>query len=245
MSKAKLKIAPLKEVIFELHWFGSFDTLGTPMDEGFDLAQGIFAIKLKEDYPLHKKLLPDGAPIRIFGGPLHQYWKGEFKWPVIQHGMGLLAINEVETGYEWEATFKPTVLKTIGMLAASYEDPRKFNKAKLIYVDAWDLDGDDPKNFMEKNLRTSFASNYPTPGKLKNFNILQIFELEDGSTMQLTIADGINNKNQKPSIVWTTTVEKKCNLEIEEITEWLEYAHSAASNMFKEMLNPEFYASLD
>lgn len=245
MSEAKLKIAPLKEVIFELHWSGSVDNSGSPVDDGFDLAQGKLAEKLKQDYPVHKKLIPDGVPFRIFGAPLHQYWKSEFKWPVIQHGCGMLAVNEVELGYEWEDTYKPTVLYAIKMLSASYEDPIRFNKAKLQYIDAWDVDAEGAKAFVEENLRTNIKSNYPLPGKLKSFNLFQIFELEDGSEMQLNITNGINNQNQKPCVIWTTTVEKKCNFKQEEIVDWLETAHTAASNMFKKMLNPNFYASLD
>ncbi len=245
MSKAKLKFAPLKEVIFELHWSGSIDNSGAPVDDGFDLAQGKLWEKLKPEYPVHKKLIPDGIPFRIYGAPLHQYWKGEFKWPVIQHGFGMLAVNEVELGYEWEHTYKPTVLNAIEMLIASYEDPIKFNKAKLQYVDAWDVADEDPKVFVEVNLRTNIQSNYPLPGKPQSFNLFQSFELEDGSEMQLTIANGTNNQNQKPSVIWTTTIEKKCNFKQEEIVEWLENAHTAASDMFKKMLNPEFYASLD
>jgi len=124
------------------------------------LAQGKLAEKLKHDYPVHKKLLPDGMPLKIFGGPMHQYWKGEFTWPVIQHGFGMLAVNEVESGYEWESTYKPTVLKAIDLLIDSYDDPIDFSKVKLQYVDAWDLDNEEPKNFMAQNLGTNIESNY-------------------------------------------------------------------------------------
>lgn len=69
--------------------------------------------------------------------------------------------------------------------------------------------------------------------------------MNDGSEMQLTIANATNNQTQKPSIIWTTTIEKRKNLEKKEIVDWLETAHKAASDMFKIMLNPDFYASLD
>ncbi len=238
-------MAPLKEVIFELHWSGSTDNSGAPVDDGFDLAQGKLAEKLKSTYPVHKKLYPDGMPIRVFGAPMHQYWKGEFQWPVIQHGCGMLAVNEVESGYEWERTYKPTVLNAIEMLISSYEDPIKFNKAKLQYVDAWDVSGEEAAAFIEFNLRTAIKSSYPMVGKQKSFNLIQTFELEDGSEMQLTIATGTNNQNQQPAVIWTTTIEKKDIFKQEEITLWLELAHTTASEMFKNMLNPDFYASLD
>ena len=159
MSEAKLKLAPLKEVIFELQWAGGVDTNGNPIDDGFDLAQGKLAEKLKIEYPVHKKLIPDGIPFRIFGVPLHQYWKDEFKCPVIQHGSGILAVNDVEINYEWEQTYKPIVISAINSLINSYDEPIKFNKAKLQYIDAWDYHEQDPKDFVKDNLIRLLSAN--------------------------------------------------------------------------------------
>ena len=243
MSEVKLKNAPLKEVIFELHWAGNSDTPG--VDDGFDLAQGKFAEKLKLDFPLHRKLIPDGTPFKIYGMPIHQYWKAEFQWPVVQHGHGIMAVNEVESGYEWERTYKPNVIGAIKKLIDSYEDPIKFNKAKLQYVDVWDVEVENIKTFIEENLRTTIQSNYPLPGSFKTLNLFQVFDLEDGSEMQLSITNGVNNQSQKSSVIWTTTIEKRYNFNQEEIVDWLEKAHTAASDIFKKMLNSDFYASLD
>jgi hypothetical protein len=61
MSATKLKNAPLKEVIFELHWECSNDPSGVKIDRGFDLAQGKFADLLKPEFPLHRRLIPDAV----------------------------------------------------------------------------------------------------------------------------------------------------------------------------------------
>ncbi|MDN3658941.1 TIGR04255 family protein [Ferruginibacter paludis] len=245
MSQAKLKNAPLKEVIFELHWTSNLENATVQVDEGFDLAQGKFAEKVKSKYPVHKKMVPDGIPFKVFGTPLHQYWTGEFRWPAVQHGLGLLAVNDVEAGYQWEATYKPIVLDAIEKMISSYDEPLNFNRMKLLYVDAVDVNEEHSIPFIEANLRTNIQSNYPLPGKPKNINLFQSFELEDGSELHLTIATGVNNQNQNRSVIWTTTVEKKGSFKEHEILKWLESAHTAASNMFKNMLNPDFYASLD
>lgn len=245
MSSTKLKKAPLKEVIFELHWQGSPDAMGVLRDEGFDLAQGKFADRLKKEFPVHKKLIPDGVPLHVFDAPIHQYWKGEFKWPVVQHGQGMLAVNEVEAGYEWEKTFKPTVLKAINLLLDSYEVQPQFNRAKLQYIDAWDVADTDPRTFTKENLLTQIKIGYPMPGTLGNFNIFQSFVLDDGSEMQLNIANGVNNQNQMPSVVSTTTVEKRAIFTQATLVDWLEMAHSKTSHMFKTMLDPDFYGNLD
>lgn len=245
MSFTKLKNAPLKEVIFELHWDCPIDSSGAQYDAGFDLAQGKFAERLKTDFPVHKKLIPEGMPFKLFGVPMHQFWKGEFNWPVIQHGQGMIAVNEVEDGYEWEVAFKPLVIKAINQLISSYEEELSFNRTKLQYIDAWDIDDNNPEEFVENNLQTKIIANYTQPGRLTGFNIQQNFDLGEGSILNLSISNGINNQNQKKSVVWTTTVEKRAKMSIEEIVSWIEFAHSSTSNIFKQMLNPDFYASLD
>ncbi len=245
MSSAKLKNAPLKEVIFELHWECPFDSNGHPYDAGFDLAQGKFAERIKPEFPVHKKLIPDGAPLKIFGAPKHQYWKGEFVWPVIQHGQGMIAVNEIEQGYEWENAFKPLVIFAIEQVFASYEEDISFNRVKLQYIDACDLNGMEAQDFIAQNLQTEIRNGYELPGALRSVNIQQNFALSDGSIMSLNIANGINNKNQQPSVIWTTTVENHSKMKVEEVVVWLENAHTATSSMFKKMLNPDFYASLD
>jgi uncharacterized protein (TIGR04255 family) len=245
MSSSKLKNAPLKEVIFELHWECGIDSNGAFYDAGFDLAQGKFADKLKASYPIHRKILPDGAPIKIFGAPLHQYWKGEFVWPVIQHGQGMIAVNEVEQGYEWEASYKPALVNTIHQLIDSYEEKLLFNRLKLQYIDAWDLNGQDALEFISQQLQTEIRNYYQTPGNLRSINIQQNFDLENGLIMSLNIFNGINNENQQPSVIWTTTVERHSRMNVDEVVESLESAHAEVSEMFKRMLNPEFYASLD
>jgi uncharacterized protein (TIGR04255 family) len=103
----------------------------------------------------------------------------------------------------------------------------------------------DPSEFIAKNLQTEIHNNYDLPGKARSFNIEQNFELNDDSLMSLKISTGLNNNNQQPSVIWTTTVEKKSKMIIEDVTFWLESAHRTTSMMFKKMLNPEFYASLN
>lgn len=244
MSSAKLKNAPLKEVVFELYWECNTNN-GMQVDTGFDLAQGKFADKLMNDFPVHRKIVPDGIPLKIFGAPLHQYWAGELKWPVIQHGQGMIAVNEVEDGYEWK-TFEPLIIKAITLLTESYAEPLKFKRVRLQYIDAWDLDdGINAEDFVTQNLQTQVTNSYQLPGDLSNFNIQQTFKLSDSSLMSLNISDGINNQNQKQSVIWTTIVEKKAPMLIDEIKKWIVTAHTASSEMFKKMLNTEFYASLD
>jgi uncharacterized protein (TIGR04255 family) len=245
MSSTKLKNAPLKEVIFELHWNSVIDNSGVQSDRGFDLAQGKFAHKINHDFPIHRKLIPDNIPIRIFGAPLHQYWKAESKWPVVQHGQGMLAVNDVELNYEWEKSFKPLVLHIIAELVSSYDELPIFNRLKLQYINAWDVENSNSSNFISENLLTEVKTGYKVSGSPKHFNIFNSYQLPDSSEMQIVISNGINNLNQENSVIWTSTIEKVAKFNVEEIESLLENAHSELSKMFKTMLNPDFYDSLD
>ncbi|MEB2782682.1 TIGR04255 family protein [Algoriphagus sp. C2-6-M1] len=245
MSSTKLKKAPLKEVIFELRWEPAVDITGVQIDNGFDLAQGKFASRQEQEFPVYKKLLPDNIPFKIYGSPINQFWKGELEWPVVQHGQGVLAINDVEASYEWEEKFFPLIKATVGNLIASYSTPLKFNRIKLHYIDACDIVEGDGIEFMKTNLQTEILTRYEIPGNQRNFNIQQGYELEEGSVLTLSISNGLNNQNNQKSVIWNTVVEKAGKIEKFEIIPWLESAHSHTSSMFKKMLNPDFYANLD
>ena len=245
MSETKLIKAPLKEVIFELHWNCPIDNSGIQTDVEFEFAQGRFAERIKKYFPVHKKLLPDGFPINIIHSPIHQYWKGEFRWPVVQHGQGMIAINEIEEGYEWEASFKPTIEQVLKVLFESYENNTKYERLKLQYIDAWDLNNEDPYEFIKNNLLTSIQTSYKSFGVAKDVNLFQSYELEDKSNLQVNISNGTNNKTQCKSIIWSTTVEKFGRFSQNEIMEWIEFAHKICSETFTNMLNKEFYEELD
>jgi len=245
MSSSKLKNAPLKEVIFELFWDCSVDSMGIQTDEGFDLAQGVFSTFLKPEFPVRKKLVPDNIPLKVFGVPIHQYWKGHMKWPVIQHGQGMIAINEVESGYEWNKTFKPIIISTLSHLVKSYDRELIFNKCRLQYIDVWEMQGQKPEEFIATNLQTQISTNYSSPGNLTGIHIQLNYSLEYNSQLSLNIVNGINNQNQNQSVVLTTLVETNNKANQEGVIKWLDFAHQNTSEMFKKLLKPEFYASLD
>lgn len=245
MSDTKLKNAPLKEVIFELFWECSIDGTGMQVDDGFDLAQGIFSNNLKSNFPIHKKLIPENLPFKVFGAPIHQYWKGQMQWPVIQHGQGMIAVNEVEKGYEWEETFKPNVISTVHKLVESYDRHLNFTKCRLQYINARELTDQEPIGFVNEYLQTQISAGYPSPGNLSGFNIQTNFQLSSDTQMALTITNGIDNQTQNKTVIWTTLVEKNGKMQTEDVLLWIDFAHDHTSSIFKKMLKPDFYASLD
>lgn len=242
MSSTKLKNAPLKEVIFELHWEGETNENGVLVDSGYDLAQGLFWSAVKDNYPIKKRLYLEGSPFKIYGMPEHQYWTDQQEWPVVQHGPGTLAVNEVEKGYEWQNKYKNKVIDAVEAMIKSYEKELKIKLIKLQYIDQ--AETKDTFDFLNNNLQTKIDTKYNLPGEKEFYNIVQTSKLEDGSYMILNIKNGIDFANNTNIITWTNTIQKN-NVVCNEIETWLENAHKVASDFFKNMLNNDYYDSLD
>lgn len=244
MSVEKLKHAPLKEVIFEVYWSGVNQHEGIAEDIGFDNAVGRFWERIKPIAPIQKRLIPAASDVKVFGIPIYQYWKGELTWPVIQHGPGILTINETESNYQWEKSYQPLILETLEKVQNSYDNELNFNRVTLRYIDAFELNESDIYTFVNENLQTSIDYRFPFPGKKGDFNLIQKFNLESDTTLQLQINSGFNNQTNQPAVVMVTFIEKSGEMN-QEIMKWLDFAHDQTSNMFKQILKPEFYALLD
>lgn len=177
----------------------------------------------------------------------HQFWTGELTWPVVQLGPGILSVNNTEANYIWTETFHPHILWALDVLETSYEKEFVFKSAALRYIDAVDLDESlsDLRHFVAENLRTQLSNDYKVPGILKNLNIVQSYEIEDGSVLNLQIHNGVNQSNGKNSLIWITEVQKSGNLFKKDLKHWLGMAHDITSDTFVNMLNPDFYDSFN
>lgn len=241
----KLSNSPLKEAIFELHWECPSDALGQPHDEGFDIAQGVFFEKIRQEFPIHRELMPSPLPIRVFRVPVHQYWKGNNLWPVVQHGRGMIAVNDIGLNYIWDKGFNDLIYYSIQKIAESYITPRNFNKIKLQYINAVELDSSTSSlQFVEANLQTKLNTNYQLPGEFDGFNFQQISSQPEGYKLNFTIANGVNKDNQAHSVIWTLTGEKLGAIKSEDIRPLVDTIHRVISEMFENICEKNFYASL-
>lgn len=247
MPRHKLKNAPLQEVIFELFWKLPVDSDGFPFDPGFDMALGRFQAQIRKEFPVQKRLLPESFPIRIVPSVAYQFWKDEFTWPVIQIGPGRLTVNDTEKNYSWKGNFQSNIKKAVAKLQNSYDKKIEIEKVKLMYIDAVEYDPvvESPAAFLARNMKTEIINKYSSFGKMRALNILQVFDLEQDTTLQLNIQTGIFNKTGNPAIVWTTAVERSKELNNNNLFQWLEYGHNTVSKNFIDMLNPDFYDKFD
>ena len=245
MVDIKLKNAPLKEAIFELFWNGPIDKSGFPIDNEFDLAQGRFDVEIRKDFPVYKRLIPANSPIKILGQPIHQFWRNQLQWPVVQLGQGIMTVNETEKGYIWD-NFRKIIHDSIQILIKSYDTSPSFKRLSLRYIDSVDL----PENitlldFVNSSFKTNITNSFMVPGEMAGLNFNQIFTVFQNSKVHLNIQSAINNLNGKPAIVWITLIETNEIPSIDDISKWIDKAHSTCSNLFKQTLSESFYETFN
>lgn len=197
---------------------------------------------------IHEGGTPAGVNIKIYPKPIHQYWKAELTWPVVQFGPGILTLNDTEKNYIWEDNFRPNIETALESLLQSYKREMPFNKISLRYIDSIDLPdgGIEPKEFIGENFQTSINNQFSVPGKLSGLNIHQIYSLADGTNISINIQTAKNTVNKKNAIVWITGAEKSgTGFRKDDITEWVDKSHKILSETFVKMLNPDFYAKFD
>jgi len=246
MSKIqKLPKAPLQEVIFELLWEIGFDQQGSPVDSEFEFAQGLFANNVLPEFPVGKRTMPEGSPIKIYPKTIHQFWKAENKWPVLQIGPGIFAINDTEENYDWHNKFFPLIKNGIDKLEKSYRHSLVYKNVSLRYIDAVEMtieERSDILKYVNDRFNLELSHGFSVPGSLSNLNLTQTFDVNEETKVSLIITDGVNKFN-KPALIWQTHIISNARKDKSNIIEWVEMAHKITSNIFVDMLDKQFYDS--
>ncbi len=237
----KLPNAPLQEVVFELLWEMDYDNSGKPIDPEFEFAQGLFAGKIKKDFPLHKRTIPEGAPFSIYPKPIHQFWKGENQWPVVQLGPGILTVNDIEQNYTWKK-YKRLVLDTVQLLNTVYTKKLRFIFISLKYIDAVETKGENVLGFINKNFNVDIKNRFQYDNEIVNLKINETFRIENVGNLDVLISSGFNQE-QKPAVLWQSNIFFKHKFFEFDIQKWIEEAHNVVSNHFKEIVKDSFYAN--
>ncbi|MBD8490075.1 TIGR04255 family protein [Echinicola sp. CAU 1574] len=243
----KLANAPLQEVIFEVRWELSPDSSGKQMiDAGFPFALGKFQDFIKGEFPLKISKVPTEIPSQMMGyQTMYQFWKGNKTWPVIQFGPGILTVNDTEKNYIWEDNYYPLIKETIGFLLKAYEQKINFVGCTLRYVDVVEVEKyghESWESFVKKHINIAFENKFNTRGELENFRFDQSFKVNNLGTLNVNMSSGQNNK-KKPLFIWQTGLSRSGRTDFTELVEWLEKAHTCASNVFKELCKKDFYGS--
>ncbi|MCK9452745.1 MAG: TIGR04255 family protein [Bacteroidales bacterium] len=237
---SKLPNAPLQEVIFEMLWEIGRDEHGIPLDEEFNFAKGVFANLTKHDFPFRKKAPLAGMPISLYPAPVHQFWKAENTWPVLQIGPGMLVVNDIEANYTWD-NYKKLIHKAIKYLAKSWQKELTFITIRLKYIDAYTIGDKNKINFINNNFNLRLDNPFIENIDVDNLNLNQSFKLAQNNFLEVLLSTGLSHDN-KPALIWQSTVYYEGKMAQNQLAEWLDKAHEIASNHFKQFINPDFYA---
>lgn len=243
---SRLPSAPLQEVIFEVHWdLSTEDSSDKKIDLGLELAVGALRNLVKNKFPVFKKKHPDWFPADLLAHNAHyQFWTEERKWPVLQLGPGIFTINDTDENYDWDGSFLPIAKDSLANLYLAYENKLAPTKLQLRYIDSVDVENHNFVNwidFFNKNFNINFSNQFNPQGKIHDFRLEQTFKLEDNNLLKLVFTNGKStNRNM---FIWESSVYSKQSFNKDEILPWLENAHKCTSQLFRDILTPDFYAS--
>lgn len=238
----KLNNAPLLEVILEVRWEIETSEEKIVYDPGFELAQGVFASKISQELPYYKRIGPAVSPPAYKA--VHQFWKAEREWPVVQLGPGIMTVNDIGTNYEWDASFKPLVIRALQALNISYKANIRYNFFLLRYINALAV----PKevnfySFVEDVLQIRIEKRFDFQGTFDDFAFSETYSLPNESEINLAANSGVNIATQQQALIWQLSVIKNAALGFEEINSWIEESHVHTSSLFRKIISQKYYDS--
>lgn len=240
---AKLQNPPVQEVVFEARWKPDSTTESQlPYDSKFEFAQGRVAEQLEQHgFCVHRRIAPDHIATPLLTEQIvHQFWQAKGEFPLVQFGPCIVTVNEAGAGYKWERGFRPLLQKTLQRLLESYNGELTLSDVKLCYIHALDLPaGMDFLQHLQK-LQVNLQFGIQSQQELSDVSVNFGYRLDHDSTLHCSMQSAINNRTGNPALIWHTVVHRnQCEAwegqrrVLGSVMQWCQYAHSAASNLFK------------
>ncbi len=245
---SRLVNAPLQEVIFEVGWSLDIDaSSGIETDSRFNLALGSLKTLVKKEFPFHVARVPfyELAPHAFNRQAVMQFRKEPKGRPLLQLGPGVFTVNDTDKDYDWNESFKPTLLYGLEKLEEAYDGSMLYEHAVLRYIDSVRVDDygfTDWGSFIAKNLRFSFENSFDTDMLPRDVSFQQLFDRPNGDQLQLLVGSGTNTEGER-CLIWETVVSRKHAFDKEGLIAWGQEAHVYSSTIFKQFCQPEFYGS--
>jgi len=245
IARNVLKNAPLKEVIFELHWELDFiPEQKAHTDLGFDEAVLNFKSASQQDFKYFKLIAPSAIPAQfLINRVTHRFFNEKDKHPLFQLGPGVFTVNDNNKNYTWNE-FENLILKGTEYLKNSYEKDLIISKLELRYIDAVNCNvlGEKKKiDFVRENFHVN-PDPYPfVNGDLIDINFSKRFLIENDSYLNITVATGRDESNNEDLIIWHTYINNKERVTWSDLPQWIKAAHSVCSDTFKKMISNKLY----
>jgi len=252
MGRKILKNKPLVEAIFDLRWELQGPIRGMKTDPHYKIIIGRIYDKVSNEYPFHEQLPTASMPDDIAGYVVqHRFRKNKNQWPLVQIGPGIITLNDTE-GYVWE-DFEKRIHDLLAILFEVYPDAEnnlKVNDLLLRYIDAVDLNYEkvDVFAFLKDKLKVNIhihedlfegtsVSNLPLNFDLR-FSFLSATKPK--GTFHMRFFKG--KKKNKDALIWETQVQSSADdapKNREQITRWLDEAHTLTDDWFFKMIEGE------
>jgi uncharacterized protein (TIGR04255 family) len=240
----KLEHAPLQEVLFEIHWKLDpvIDQIGLYIDNDFQSAWNQFILRANNEFPYYVSLKPPTVPEQFFANKaIHQLWKAENKYPVMQLGPGLFTVNDTDKNYTWN-DFRSNIITGIKWLLESYNKNLDIDFIEIRYIDAIELNDYDLLNYLDEHLNITITNKVQLPSsKPSSLLLTQRFHLEDDNYLSISINNGIRNIDEVNVIILQTFVNKKGTINAPDLISWVDKSHSVCSDLFKKIISNELY----
>ncbi len=244
-TDALLKNAPLKEVIFEIHWELDFiPQQKIYVDTGFEEAVMNFRNSCQRDFKEFELLAPPIIPSAFLSNRVtHRFFKEKGKHPIYQMGPGVFTVNDNNKNYSWD-DFRELVSSGINCLKSSYRKELVPAKIELRYIDAVGcrIFGDISKfDFLRQNLNVNTESYSFVTGQLEDINFSKRFLISKDSYLNITVATGKDKNSNEDLIIWHTYVNNRERVTWDALEDWIKNAHMVCSETFKKMISSKLY----
>jgi uncharacterized protein (TIGR04255 family) len=236
-----LSNAPLKEVIFEMHWDLDFiPNNNSFIDFGFD--QALFDFQRNCGFENVEILNHVSSPLNIVS---HRFYRNINTFPIYQMGPGVFTVNDNNKNYTW-IEFKKIILDGINCLKDSYKNKEiSPSKVELRYIDAVAIDifgqQDDKFEFIEKYLSIETPKFNFLGEPLLDVSFTNRYKANENTYLNFSVSTGVDNLTNEDVLIWHTYLNNSQRIPWEGIDNWIEESHSLASDKFKKMINPKLY----
>ena len=241
----KLKNAPLKEVIFEIHW--DLDVMpeqNMSVDTGFETAVLNFRNACQQDFKIVELLTPPMIPAVVFNNKVtHRFFKEKDRYPLYQLGPGVFTVNDNNKNYSW-TEFRTLILSGINCLQSSYEKKIVISKIELRYIDSVSINTFGTVNkfeFLKHHLQVN-PEPYPfVDGELDSINFTKKFIIDEEIMLNIMVATAFDIKSNDEVAIWHTFINNRKRIHESNLETWIDKAHEIASSTFKKMISKQLY----
>lgn len=253
-----LSNAPLVDAVFEVRW-GQLKKNGQEISLKFsreeeDFLAGQFRDALRsQGFGFVEPI--QGVEFNFPHEPRNRFRRAKDQWPCYQLGLGILAVNQVNDGYDWD-TFQDDIIFGISVLDDVF--PGNLGKLEILgtelrYRDGFLFsEGETPSSFLSSKFNFNFSLPENILQKLDCSGEQQKYRMTCSSKIErpkgnliITLMDAVINgkKGMLLDTIFRSIDDDKIESNRDSFKNWINEAHDIHRVVFKDMINPAYAES--